>query len=149
MTPCSFQAVPVPDRYISRLRHSQSRTRRERESQRVNLRAIQISCTPFHPLHRLSLALFILDVCFIFLLHMHFSFLSLPLQVPTSFFYPLLSLFNFPLPPQFSLSSPLFPLHVFFSPLPFPMFSLPTQREIGIFFHKWRWRCVCLLWACT
>ncbi len=57
MTPYSFQAVPVPDRYISRLRHSQSGTRGKRVKD-LSLRAIQISCTLFHPFHCLSLPLF-------------------------------------------------------------------------------------------
>lgn len=55
MTPHSVQ--PVPDRCITRLRHTQSGTRGRRVKD-LSLRAIQISCTLFHPLHCLSLALF-------------------------------------------------------------------------------------------
>lgn len=53
----SSPVLPVPDRCITRLWHAQSGTRERVRVRDLSLRAIQISCTPFHPLRRLSLAL--------------------------------------------------------------------------------------------
>lgn len=114
MTPYSFQSVPVPDRYISRLRHSQSGTRGKGVKD-LSLRAIQISCTLFHPFHCLSLPLFSfwMSVSFFFFIYISPSFVSLPLQVPASVFYSLLTLSIFPL--SISLSHhPTIPTFMFF-----------------------------------
>lgn len=56
----------VPDRCITRLWHTQSGTRRGGVAD-LRLRAIQISCTPFHPLRCLSLALSSLWMSVLFL----------------------------------------------------------------------------------
>lgn len=84
MTPYSSQSAPVPDRYISRLRHSQSRTRGKRVKD-LKLRAIQISCTLFHPLQCMSLPLFSFwmtvsffpsSYTYLFSLYIHYLLLS-------------------------------------------------------------------------
>ncbi len=116
MTPYSFQSVPVPDRYISRLRHSQSGTRGPGVKD-SSLRAIQIRCTLFHPFRCLSLALFsfLTSVSF-FLLHIHISslFLYLSRCLPLSFtpFLPSQFFHNSHFPIFFSLYFPLYPCEI-------------------------------------
>lgn len=129
MTPHSLQSVPVPDRYISRLRQSG-------KSQRLSLRAIQISCTLFHPL-----ACPCLSFHFGCLFHFSSSYtylfpLSLPLQVPASVFYLFLTLFNFPLSISLSPdhSSHFQVLHP--SPSPPSSFSPLYPCEIGHFLSR-------------
>lgn len=89
MTPYSSQSAPVPDRYISRLRHSQSRTRGKRVKD-LKLRAIQISCTLFHPLQCMSLPLFSFWMTVSFFPSSYTYLFSL-YTLLASLFYPLLS----------------------------------------------------------
>lgn len=143
MTPYSFQSVPVPDRYISRLRHSQSGTRGKRVKD-LSLRAFQISCTLFHPFHCLSLPLF--------------SFWMFHFSSPYTYLFSLFTSSGvfFLLPPSYPLNFPLFnsSLHptiltfMFFFPFTLHIFPLyPSEIGLFLFFtsvlHKWHWRFVC------
>lgn len=132
MTSYSPQSVPVPDRYISRLRHSQSGTTRKGVKD-LSLRAIQISCTLFHPFHRLSLPLFSFWMSFSFFLFIYISLSSLFTSSGACFCllppsYPLSFSFQFLSSPHNSR------FHVFFPPL--TIFSLSTHVRLDIFSHE-------------
>lgn len=141
MTPHSVQ--PVPDRCITRLRHTQSGTRGRRVKD-LSLRAIQISCTLFHPLHCLSLALFSVWMSVLF------SFFS---DVSPAFLYTSSGTVIEPLPPLryvskisfwTSVSTPLSSLSCFYSLPCVPYFpSLPMWDgafSLASELHKWHWR---------
>lgn len=130
MTPHSVQ--PVPDRCITRLRHTQSGTRGRRVKD-LSLRAIQISCTLFHPLHCLSLALFSVWMSVLFF------FFS---DVSPVFLYTSSGAMIEP-PPSLRYVSKNFPLNVclhptilnfmFLFPSLLSLFSLSTHVRWGIF----------------
>lgn len=141
MTPHSVQSVP--DRCITRLRHTQSGTRGRRVKD-LSLRAIQISCTLFHPLHCLSLALFSVWMSVLFF------FFS---DVSPTFLYTSSGAMIEPPPPLrylskmslwTSVSTPLFSISCFYSLPCFPYFpSLPMWDgafSLASELHKWHWR---------
>lgn len=129
----SSPVQPVPDRCITRLWHTQSGTRRGGVAD-LRLRAIQISCTPFHPLRRLSLALSSLWMSVLFLFFSTVSpallytfFLRAPVIEPFSASVRLKKLF----PLKVCLHPTILNFMFLFLCLLFPYFPSPASSVSG------------------
>lgn len=137
MTPHSFQSAAVPDWCVSRLTHTVKAEQGEEGVKDSSLRAIQISCTLFHPLRRSSLPPFSFS-------NVSFAFPSSYTYLPPSLFtssgacFSLLppsrplnfSAFNFSLYPTISPLSWCF----FFSFSHSPYFPSQNRVRLGFFF---------------